>query len=127
MSTSHYSSTYRDITSPSRIDDYPEPGIGTKTHPSILHSRPEAGDVGAETIRLPLPTRIDNPKRPLSARWFMLACILMMVADGAGLLYFCDSFWECTVFCCLTLPAGWFTLWCAWEIYAIEDNEDWTH
>jgi hypothetical protein len=50
-----------------------------------------------------------------------------MLADGCGLAYFCDSFWEAVVFCALTVPAGFFTLCAAWEIYSLNDHEDWTH
>ena len=113
MSTSHYSRSYTDTSS-------------KPVRPSIQHARPEAGDVGAETIRIPLPRHIHNSK-PTSGRGFVLAGLLLMLADGCGLAYFCDSFWEAVVFCVLTIPAGFFTLCAAWEVYSLNDNEDWTH
>ena len=127
MSTSHYSrGIHADLTSPSRTDEYPEPWADRRPRPSIQHSRPEAGDVGSETIRIPLPQHTPNSK-PVSGRGFVLAGLLLMLADGCGLAYFCDSFWEAVVFCCLTVPAGFFTLCAAWEIYSLNDHEDWTH
>jgi hypothetical protein len=126
MSTSHYSRSYTDLTSPYRTDEYPEPWADCRPRSSIQHSRPEAGDVGAETIRMPLPTHIPKSK-PVSGRGFVLAGLLLMLADGCGLAYFCDSFWEAVVFCALTVPAGFFTLYAAWEIYSLNDHEDWTH
>jgi len=124
MSTSHYSRSYTDV--------YPEPKSDPTVlpyrplHPSIQHSRSEAGDVGSETIRIPLPRHILNSK-PVSGRGFVLAGLLLMLADGCGLAYFCDSFWESVVFCILTMPTCGFVLWCAWEIYSLNDNDDWNY
>lgn len=118
MSTSHYSRNHADT----EIKPY----TPSRRHPSIQYSRPEAGDVGAETICMPIPRHIPNSK-PTSGRGFVLAGLLLMLADGCGLAYFCDSFWEAVVFCCLTVPAGFFTLFAAWEVYSLNDNEDWTH
>ena len=126
MSTSHYShGIHADLTSPSRTDEYPEPWADRRPRPSIQHSRPEAGDVGSETIRMPLPAERSKP--PLKRAWFLMTAVLLLVSDGCGLAYFCDSFWESLVFCCLTMPTCGFVLWCAWEIYSLNDTEDWTH
>jgi hypothetical protein len=135
MSTSHYSNgNYEPIKSsnphpalisPSRTDDYPEPWADRRSRSSIQHSRPEAGDVGAETVRMPLPAIKPKPK-PVSATWLLLSAILLLVGDGAGLVYFCDNFWESVVFCCLTVPAGAFVIWCAYEI-RITDKDDWNY
>lgn len=117
MSTSHYSRNHDDTDI--------KPYAPSRRHPSIQHSRPEAGDVGSETIRLPLPAK--RPKPPLKRAWLLMTGILLLVADGCGLVYFCDSFWESLIFCCLTMPTCGFVFWCAWEIYSLNDTEDWTH
>jgi hypothetical protein len=116
MSTSHYSRIHTDTD----IKPY-----APSRHPSIQHSRPEAGDVGSETIRIPLPPK--QPKPPLKRAWLLMTGILLLVSDGCGLAYFCDSFWESLIFCCLTMPTCGFVLWCAWEIYSLNDNEDWNY
>lgn len=128
MSTSHYSRRdYDDIVSPSRTDQYPDAWADhhPRLRPSIQHSRPESKDVGSETIRLPLP--LEKSKPPLKRAWLLATGILLLLADGCGLAYFCDSFWEALIFCCLTMPTCGFVLWCAWEIYSLNEHEDWTH
>jgi hypothetical protein len=74
---------------------------------------------------MPLPPR--HPKPALKTTWLFLTGILLLVSDGCGLVYFCDSFWESVVFCILTMPTCGFVLWCAWEIYSLNDNEDWNY
>ena len=127
MSTSHYSNgNYKPIKSsnpnpalisPSRTDDFPEPGMremreavyaweDSLSHPSLAHSRPEAGDVGSETIRFNIRHKSQLPR--LTALLF--AGIMLLLADGAAIAYYADSVVEATIIALATMPTGGFII-----------------
>ena len=115
MSTSHYSSTsYQDR----QIKDLNTvvPGWDAPlSSSSIQHSRPEAGDVGLDTIRIPLAAVQNYRKASLRARYaalFALAALLLM-ADGIALVTWTDSVVEHYVFACLAISAELLLIACA--------------
>ena len=121
MSTSHY--TKSSIISPSRTDDFPEPGMDIKTvvsdwqdplsHPSLLHSRPESTDAGSQTIRfehrVPVP---ENTRRsPVPKLLALLAGgVVLLLLDGCAIIEYADSTVEATVISLATMPAAGFLI-----------------
>ena len=122
MSTSHYSNgNYKPIKSSN-----PNPALSQMrkavynwehplSHPSLLHSRPEAGDVGMDTIRIPLAATRNYHKAALRARYvalFALAAVLLM-ADGIALAVWTETVVEHYVFAALAISAELLLIACA--------------
>ena len=121
MSTSHY--TKSSITSPSRTDEYPEPGMDIKTvvsdwqeplsHPSLAHSRPESTDAGSQTIRfehcVPVP---ENTRRSTVPKLFALLAggVVLLLLDGCAIIEYADSTVEATIISLVTMPAAGFLI-----------------
>jgi hypothetical protein len=128
MSTSHYSSTsYSDLVGKPGIKSSDKnPALAQMreaiyawedplSSSSIQHSRPEAGDVGLDTIRIPLAAVQNYRKASLRARYaalFALAAVLLM-ADGIALVTWTDSVVEHYVFACLAISAELLLIACA--------------
>jgi len=115
MSTSRYANTnyqHRQIKELQSVIPAWEPPLSS---PSIQHSRPEAGDVGLDTIRIPLAAVQNYRKASLRARYaalFALAAVLLM-ADGIALVTWTDSVVEHYVFACLAISAELLLIACA--------------
>jgi hypothetical protein len=129
MSTSHYSKSIQpvydhlDLTSPSRTDDYPEPGMDIKTvahdwqdplsHPSLAHSRPECRDVGSSTIKItdryPVP---ENTRRSTMPKLLALLAwgVALLLLDGCAIAHFADTSVEATIIALVTMPAAGFLI-----------------
>jgi hypothetical protein len=71
-------------------------------------SRPPQGDVGRDTIRLPVGDPHLNPRRPqrtAAAVWLLVGVGLLM-ADGCAMAHFADSAVEAVIVAALTMPTG---------------------
>lgn len=107
MSTSHYSKTHADLTSPSRTDDYPEipeaSGLSRQC-------RPAQTDVGAHTMRIPLPITYSASRRVRRSKalWLFLAGLALTVVDGVGLAFYADMPIESVILAALSMIAGGF-------------------
>lgn len=107
MSTSHYSKTHADLTSPSRTDDYPEiPEASGLSR----HSRPAQTDVGSQTMRIPLPITYSASRRVRRSKalWLFLAGLALTVVDGVGLAFYADMPIESVILAALSMIAGGF-------------------
>jgi len=88
---------------------------------STSHSRPPQGDVGRDTIRLPIgdPHLSPHltPRRPqrTAATVWLLAGIVLLLADGTAMAHFADSGVEACIIAALTMPTGIFVILAALE------------
>jgi hypothetical protein len=107
MSTSHYSKTHADVTSPSRTDDYPEipeaSGLSRQC-------RPAQTDVGSQTMRIPLPITYSASRRTRRSKalWLFLAGLALTVVDGIALALCADLPVESVVIAALSMLTGLF-------------------
>jgi hypothetical protein len=72
------------------------------------YSRPPQGDVGRDTIRLPVGDPHLTPRRPqrtAAAVWLLVGVGLLM-ADGCAMAHFADSAVEAVIVAALTMPTG---------------------
>jgi len=72
------------------------------------YSRPPQGDVGRDTIRLPVGDPHLSPRRPqrtAAAVWLLVGVGLLM-ADGCAMAHFADSAVEAVIVAALTMPTG---------------------
>jgi len=79
--------------------------------------RPPQGDVGRETIRLPVGDPHLSPRRPqrtAAAVWLLVGVGLLM-ADGCAMAHFADSAVEAVIVAALTMPTGIFVILAALE------------
>ena len=74
---------------------------------SHYSSRPPQGDVGRDTIRLPLgdPHLRPRPQRTAATGWLLVGIALLM-ADGCAMAHFADSVVEAVIVASLTMPTG---------------------
>jgi hypothetical protein len=72
------------------------------------YSRPTRGDVGSETIRIPLDGIPANQRRHgrLAANIWLLAGIVLLLCDGTAMAHFADSGVEACIIAALTMPTG---------------------
>jgi len=84
---------------------------------SHYSSRPPQGDVGRDTIRLPLGDPHLSPRRPqrTAAAVWILAGIALLLADGTAMVHFADSGVEACIIAALTMPTGIFVILAAME------------
>jgi len=70
---------------------------------SLNNSRPAQHDVGADTMRIPF---VPKNRRRHSAEAWMFFGVCLLLADGAALAHFADSFLEAGILAALTMPTG---------------------
>ena len=71
------------------------------------YSRPPQGDVGRDTIRIPIgdPHLRPRPQRTAATVWLLVGVGLLM-ADGCAMAYFAESPVEACIVAALTMPTG---------------------
>jgi len=81
------------------------------------YSRPPQGDVGSDTIRIPLEAGQTNQRHQcrLAANVWLLVGIVLLLADGTAMMHFADSGVEACIIAALTMPTGIFVILAALE------------
>jgi len=84
---------------------------------SHYSSRPPQGDVGSDTIRLPVGDPHLTPRRPqrVAATVWLFSGIGLLLADGTAMMHFADSGVEACIIAALTMPTGIFVILAALE------------
>ena len=75
---------------------------------SHYSSRPAQSDVGADTIRIPLPQVAPNRRRRTRATqlaWLAVG-VMLLICDGTAVYKFADSPVESVILALLTMPTG---------------------
>lgn len=140
MSTSHYSRTdYSDLVGKPGIKSSDKnPALAqmreavyawedSLSHPSLVHSRPQCSDVGADTLRLSdriVPANIRRPRRsPLVAAVALLVMgIGLLILDGCALAHYADAAFESTVIALVSLPSAVFVVATAFVVRSLTDK-----
>jgi len=81
---------------------------------SSHYSRPPQGDVGSDTIRIPLGKVPKNVRRTNGQFLFCIG-VLLLIADGLAMKYFAEGAGEALVIAGLIMPLGVLVIFCALE------------